>query len=66
MNGYFDKATYARLKIDIVQEEERLRDFIASAKNKGFLVVGYGAAIGTTTLLAAFNIEKENLHPGRE
>lgn len=59
VNGYFDKATYARLEIDIVQEEKRLRDFIASAKNKGFLVVGYGAAIGTTTLLAAFNIEKE-------
>lgn len=58
-NGYFDKSTYARLELQITLEEKRLKDFIANAKNKGFLVVGYGAAIGTTTLLAAFNIEKE-------
>lgn len=36
-----------------------MRDFIAGAKNKGLLVVGYGAAIGTTTLLSALNIAKE-------
>jgi hypothetical protein len=59
VNGYFDKVTYVRLEMQIAQEEKRLRGLIASAKNKGFLVVGYGAAIGTTTLLAAFNIEKE-------
>lgn len=59
INGYFDKTTYARLEIDIVQETKRLKDFILTAKSEGFLVVGYGAAIGTTTLLAAFNIQNE-------
>lgn len=58
-NGYFNKETYVRLERDILQEEKRLRDFIAGAKNKGLLVVGYGAAIGTTTLLSALNIAKE-------
>lgn len=58
-NGYFNKATYVRLERDILQEEKRLRDFILRAKNKGLLVVGYGAAIGTTTLLSALNIAKE-------
>jgi SAM-dependent methyltransferase len=59
VNGYFDKATYYRLEMEIAQEEKRLRGLIASAKSKGLLVFGYGAAIGTTTLLTAFNIEKE-------
>ena len=58
-NGYFNKETYVRLERDILQEEKRLRDFIVGAKNKGLLVVGYGAAIGTTTLLSALNIAKE-------
>lgn len=59
VDGYFDKTTYSELEMAIVREEKRLRDFILDAKNRGLLVVGYGAAIGTTTLLAAFNLSKD-------
>jgi SAM-dependent methyltransferase len=58
-NGYFMKSTYDYLSVDIAEEGKRLKEFIAKSKNNGLCVVGYGAAIGTTTLLSTFSLGKE-------
>ncbi len=58
-SGYFEKSTYEQLGIDIALEGKRLQEFIAAARKMDVLVIGYGAAIGTTTLLATFGLEQE-------
>ena len=58
-DGYFTKSTYDQLLIDIAQERKRLLEFIVKSKNIGLCVVGYGAAIGTTTLLSTFQLCKD-------
>ena len=58
-NRYFAKSTYDHLAVDIAEEGKRLQEFIAESKNNGLRVVGYGAAIGTTTLLSTFSLGKE-------
>jgi SAM-dependent methyltransferase len=59
LDKFFDPSTYLELEKNIVSEHHRLIEFITEARNKGLLVVGYGAAIGTTTLLFAFRLENE-------
>jgi len=57
--GFFDVSNYSKLEFAIQQESIRIKDFIKNARKIGHQVVGYGAAIGSTTLLLALDLENE-------
>ena len=58
-DGYFSLENYSDLTLAIQRESIRLKTFIREARKLGQQIVGYGAAIGSTTLILALNLETE-------
>ena len=58
-HGYFELETYSKLKTEIEKERFRIKNFINENRKLGHQIVGYGAAIGSTTLLLALDLEDE-------
>ena len=54
--GYFSPATYARLGARLAATRDELHSRIAAWRTEGKTVAGYGAAIGTTTMLYHFDL----------
>lgn len=54
--GYFSPATYARLAERLAATRTELHQRIATWRAEGKTVAGYGAAIGTTTMLYHFDL----------
>lgn len=54
--GYFSSATYARLAARLAATRTELHEKIAAWRADGKTVAGYGAAIGTTTILYHFDL----------
>jgi len=58
-HGFFEKTLYSDLNLQIQEESIRIKTFINSSRSLGHQIVGYGAAIGSTTLLIALDLENE-------
>jgi SAM-dependent methyltransferase len=58
-DGYFELSSYADLNLEIDRESLRIKKFIELNRTLGRQVVGYGAAIGSTTLILALDLENE-------
>lgn len=58
-DGFFSLENYSDLTLAIQRESTRIKTFIREARNLGHQIVGYGAAIGSTTLILALNLENE-------
>lgn len=57
--GYFELLSYSDLNLEIQKESLRIKRFIEVNRNLGRKIVGYGAAIGSTTLILALDLENE-------
>jgi hypothetical protein len=56
---YFEAKTYEELSRALVVESERLKKSIAKYRQAGRKIVGYGASVGTTTLLESLFLGEE-------
>lgn len=57
--GFFDIEKYSKLNQEIQLETIRIKNFIKQARSLGHQIVGYGAAIGSTTLILTFDLEDQ-------
>lgn len=57
--GFFDIEKYTNLNLAIQLESIRIKDFIKKARSLGHQIVGYGAAIGSTTLILTLDLENQ-------
>ncbi|CAN1484926.1 AdoMet_MTases domain containing protein [Candidatus Nanopelagicaceae bacterium] len=57
--GFFDVEKYSKLNLEIQEESIRIKNLIKKARSLGHQIVGYGAAIGSTTLILTLDLENE-------
>jgi hypothetical protein len=57
--GYGDLATYRALGVRYSEIRLRLHELVADAKKKHFQVAGYGVSVGTSALIAQFDLSRE-------
>lgn len=57
--GFFEKRLYSELNLEIHEESIRIKTFVNTARALGQQIVGYGAAIGSTTLILSLKLENK-------